>query len=77
MELQSRHVKQQMEMFAQQLAAVRELATEIIQEVAPAAQTSVTPRAQPPASDAGPSAGGGYASYAPSSSVTPGSGRGY
>jgi phasin len=61
MELQSRHVKQQMETFAQQLEAMRDLATEIIQEAAPAAQTSTggAPSAQPPASDAGPSAGGG------------------
>jgi hypothetical protein len=64
--LQSQHVKQQMETFAQQLEEMRDLAAQIVQEANSAARG-------PSASSHGRNSPG-YASYAPSSSVTPGEG---
>jgi phasin len=79
-ELQSQHVKQQMETFAHQLEEMRDLAAQIIQDVNPARNEVGGARSATGSSNvkSGPGSGPGYASYAPSSSVTPGgTGRGY
>jgi phasin len=57
MELQSRHVQQQLETFVQQLEQMRDLAVQVVRDANPTAGTGSGP---------------GYASYAPSSSVAPG-----
>jgi hypothetical protein len=72
-ELQSRHVKQQMDIFVQQLEEMRDLAAQIIQQANPAARTDAGVRAA-----SGPSSGLSSSAYAPSSSFTPGeTGRTY
>ena len=75
MELQSQHVKKQMETFVHQLEEMRDLAAQIIQEANPA---SGGVRAASGSSNlhsaSGPSSG--YSSYAPSSSFTPGGEKG-
>ena len=72
-ELQSRHVKQQMDIFVHQLEEMRDLAAQIIQQANPAARTDAGVRAA-----SGPSRGLSSSSYAPSSSFTPGeTGRAY
>ncbi len=77
-ELQSQHVKKQMDTFVHQLEAMRDLAAQIIQE---ANQTRTDDgSARSPAAGAsdlrsassGPSSGFSSSSYAPSSSFTPG-----
>lgn len=65
MELQNQHVQHQMETFVHQLEEMRDLATQIIQEVNPATGGGV--RNLHSASGAS-----SYSSYAPSSSFTPG-----
>jgi len=81
MELQSQHLRLQMETFVTQLEEMRDLAAQIIQEAYPATRTDVSSgRAASPLSTAKSGPGTAtFASYAPSSSVTPGSGpgRGY
>ncbi len=69
MELQSRHVKTQMETFAAQLEEMRDLVAKSIQDANPAVPTGAA-GARSAAND-----GPGYASYAPSSSITPGGTR--
>lgn len=80
MELQSQHVRKQMETFVHQLEEMRDLTAQIIQEASPAKRTDVGLSSVRSAS-AGPSSGGGASSspYAPSSSFTPGGSpnRGY
>jgi len=78
MELQSQHVRTQMETFVHQLEEMRDLAAQIIQEANPAKRTDVglsSVRSAP----AGPSSAASSSPYAPSSSFTPGEGpnRGY
>lgn len=79
MELQSQHVRTQIETFVHQLEEMRDLTARIIQEANPTKRTDVglsSVRSVP----AGPSGGGASSSpYAPSSSFTPGGGpnRGY
>ena len=74
MQLQSQHVRKQMETFVHQLEEMRDLTAQIIQEANPATRTDVrTPSSGPSnarSAPAGPS--GGSSSYAPSSSFTPG-----
>jgi hypothetical protein len=65
MELQSQHVKKQLETFVHQLEEMRDLAAQIIQEANPADGGVRNLH-----SASGPSSG--YSSYAPSSSFTPG-----
>jgi hypothetical protein len=79
MELQSQHVKRQMETFVQQLEEMHDLAAQIIQDANPAGRNDVSVRSGPAGiARSGPGRGGGYSSYAPPSSVTPGeSGRSY
>ena len=74
MELQSQHVRNQMDKFVHQLEEMRDLATQIIQEANPATRTDVSSARSATSSNAktGPGSGGGYSSYAPSSSFTPG-----
>jgi phasin len=74
MELQSQHVKKQMETFVRQLEEMRDLTAQIIQEANPATRTDVSSARGATSSNAktGPGSGGGYSSYAPSSSFTPG-----
>lgn len=80
-ELLSHHAKTQMETFVRQLEEMRDLAMQMIRETSPAAQTDISGgRSAPPAGNnmRGGPAKPSFASYAPSSSVTPGSpGRGY
>ena len=80
MELQSQHVRKQMETFVHQLEEMRDLTAQIIQEASPAKRTDVGLSSVRSAS-AGPSSGGGASSspYAPASSFTPGGtpNRGY
>jgi phasin len=80
-ELQSQHVKMQMETFVKQLEEMRDLAAEIVQEMNPAGRPDAgSARPSPSAPGAVRSGPGGasFASYAPSSSITPGqTGRGY
>ena len=78
MELQSQHVRKQMETFVHQLEEMRDLTAQIIQEASPAKRTDVglsSVRSTP----AGPSGGASSSPYAPSSSFTPSGGpnRGY
>lgn len=68
-ELQSQHLKSQMETFAQQLEEMRDLAAKLVQEATPPLPTGVGSTRS--AANDGPA----YASYAPSSSITPGAGR--
>ena len=82
MALQGEHMKKQLEGFAQQLEEMRDLAARIIQQASPAAPADVgAERSTTVAQNnlrSGPGGSAGYASYAPSSSVTPGgSGRRY
>jgi len=80
MELQSQHVKKQMETFVRQLEEMRDLTAQIIQEANPATRTDVSSARSAPPSNAktGPGSSSGYSSYAPSSSFTPGeTGRTY
>jgi phasin len=80
MELQSQHVKTQMETFVRQLEEMRDLTAQIIQEANPATRTDVSSARSAPSSNtrAGQSSGSGDSSYAPSSSFTPGeTGRTY
>ena len=71
MELQSQHVRKQMETFVHQLEEMRDLTAQIIQEASPAKRTDVGLSSVRSAS-AGPSGGASSSSYAPSSSFTPG-----
>jgi hypothetical protein len=72
-ELQSRHVAQQMDIFMHQLEEMRDLATQIIQQANPTTWIDAGVR-----SASGPSSGLSSSSYAPSSSFTPGeTGRTY
>jgi len=66
-DLQTRHVKQQMDIFVQQLEEMRDLAAQIIQQANPATRTDAGVKAA-----SGPSSGSSSSAYAPSSSVTPG-----
>jgi len=79
LELQAQHAKTQTETFVRQLEEMRDLAMQIIQEANPAARSDVA--SGKPASAAGnvrSGPGASFASYAPSSSVTPGTpGRSY
>jgi phasin len=75
-ELQSQHVKLQMETFVHQLEEMRDLAAGIIQEIATTRTDGASGRPAPSATStmrSGPGSAS-FASYAPSSSVTPGSG---
>jgi len=78
MELQSRHVREQMETFVRQLEEMRDLTAQIIQDANPA-RTDVS--STKPSSGARPSSGlsaVGSSPYAPSSSYPPGeTGRTY
>ena len=78
MELQSQHVRKQMETFVHQLEEMRDLTAQIIQEASPAKRTDVGLSSVRSAS-AGPSGGASSYPYAPSSSFTPGGSpnRGY
>jgi phasin len=79
-ELQSDHVRKQMESFVRQLEEMRDLTAQMIQEAHPATRTDVSSvRSVPLAGNAmsGQSSGASFAAYAPASSVTPGkTGRG-
>jgi hypothetical protein len=72
LELQNQHMKQQMNVFVKQLEAMRDLTAQIVQEAAHARGDVST--LEPSASDTVRStpASARFASYAPSSSVTPG-----
>jgi len=71
-ELQSQHVKKQMETFVHQLEEMRDLTAQIIQEASPGKRTDVG-LSSVRSTSAGPSGGGASASpYGPSSSYTPG-----
>ena len=76
MELQSQHVRKQMETFVHQLEEMRDLTAQIIQEANPTTRTDVrTPSSASSnarSTPSGPSGGTSFSSYAPSSSVTPG-----
>ncbi len=80
-ELQSQHVRKQMETFVHQLEEMRDLTAQMIQEANPATRTDVgTARSAPsgPGNARSPGLGGSSSSYAPSSSFTPGeTGRTY
>lgn len=81
-ELQSEHVRKQMESFVRQLEEMRDLTAQMIQEAHPATRTDVSSVRSAPASSSnamsGQSSGASFAAYAPSSSVTPGkTGRSY
>ena len=71
MELQSQHVRKQMETFVHQLEEMRDLTAQIIQEASPVKRTDVGLSSVRSAS-AGPSGGASSSPYAPSSSFTPG-----
>lgn len=75
-ELQSEHMRKQMDTFVQQLEEMRDLTAQMIQEAHPATRTDVgSARAAPAAASnvrSGRGNGSGFASYAPSSSITPG-----
>ena len=71
MELQSQHVRKQMETFVHQLEEMRDLTAQIIQEASPAKRTDVGLSSVRSAA-AGPSSGASTSPYAPSSSFTPG-----
>jgi len=76
MELQSQHVRKQMETFVHQLEEMRDLTAQIIQEANPTARTDVrtppSPASNARSAPSAPSGGTSFSSYAPSSSVTPG-----
>jgi hypothetical protein len=75
LELQNRHMKQQMDAFAEQLEEMRDLVARIVEEAGAAQHPGAGPR--PAAQDNAPPGAARFAAYAPSSSVTPGStGRG-
>jgi phasin len=80
-ELQSEHVRKQMESFVRQLEEMRDLTAQMIQEAHPATRTDVSSvRSVPPVpgNASSQSSGASFAAYAPSSSVTPGkTGRNY
>jgi len=75
-EVQSEHMRKQMETFVQQLEEMRDLAARMIQEAHPATRTDVGSARPAPAAASnvrsGPGSGSSFASYAPSSSITPG-----
>jgi hypothetical protein len=75
MALQSEHVRKQMEIFVRQLEEMRDLTAQIVQEANPATRTDFSSTRGAPSGSSNlrsaPSSGG-YASYAPASSVTPG-----
>ena len=80
-ELQSEHLRKQMEGFVHQLEEMRDLTAQLIQEAHPATRTDVSSVRSAPfvAGEAKSGQGGGasFAAYAPASSVTPGkTGRG-
>jgi len=79
-ELQSQHVRKQMETFVHQLEEMRDLTAQMIQEANPATRTDVG-TARSPSSGLGNERSPGSSSsssYAPSSSFTPGeTGRTY
>jgi hypothetical protein len=83
MELQGQHVKKQMETFVHQLEEMRDLAAQTIQEASAATPADVSSARSAPSGSSnarsGAGCGGGYSSYAPSSSFTPGrtAGRSY
>jgi phasin len=81
MELQSQHVRSQMETFVHQLEEMRDLTAQLIQEANPATRTDMSSVKPTPASGARPSPGLSTVSsspYAPSSSYPPGeTGRTY
>jgi hypothetical protein len=66
-ELQSQHVKQQMEIFVHQLEEMRDLAAQMIQQANPAARTDAGVRS----AASGSSSGLSSSSHAPTSSFTP------
>ena len=82
-ELQSQHVKKQMETFMRQLEEMRDLTEQMIQDANPATRTGVSSARSAPSGSSnardGAGGGAGHASYAPSSSFTPGgeTGRSY
>ena len=81
-ELQSEHLRKQMEGFVHQLEEMRDLTAQLIQEAHPATRTDVSSVRSAPfvAGEAKSGQGGGasFAAYAPASSVTPGkTGLGY
>lgn len=78
-ELQSQHVRQQMETFVRQLEEMRDLAAQMIQDANSAARTdfggdrgTVSGSSGPRSAASGSSSGFSSSSYAPSSSFTPG-----
>ena len=77
-ELQSRHVKKQMDTFVHQLEAMRDLAAQIIQEANQtrtddgSARSPAAGASDPRSASFGPSSGLSSSSYAPSSTFTPG-----
>ena len=79
LELQNQHMKQQTDVFVTQLEEMRDLTAQIVQQVS--ATRSDNPTSPPSAQDNVPISSGDarFASYAPSSSFTPGGGpgRGY
>jgi phasin len=77
-EIQGEHLRKQMETFVQQLEEMRDLTAQMIQEAHPATRTDVgsartVPSTPPSNVRSGPGSGASFASYAPSSSITPGS----
>ncbi len=75
MELQSQHVRKQMDTFVHQLEEMRDLATQIIQDANPAkADFGPTPTTR---SNSTSSSSGGASSYPSSGGYTPGGQRGY
>jgi phasin len=78
MELQSQHVKRQMETFVQQLEEMRDLTAQIIQEANPLPRGDAAGARSAPSAASSPGSGTASSSYAPSSSYTPGeTGRTY
>jgi hypothetical protein len=75
LELQNRHIEQQMDVFAKQLEEMRDLAAQLVQEETKSPRSD-SAGARPAPQDNMPPGGARFASYAPSSSVTPGSGPG-
>jgi phasin len=81
-EVQGEHMRKQMESFVQQLEDMRDLTAQMIQEAHPATRTDVGSARTVPSTASnvrsGPGSSSSFASYAPSSSITPGStGRSY
>ena len=75
MELQSEHVRTQMDKFVHQLEEMRDLTTKIIQEANPA-KTDIGP-APTPRNNAAPTSSSSGHSYPSSGAHTPGGPRGY